>query len=330
MSFRKIIFCLLFIITAEFGITCYAAGPTTIDAKLDSVAILMGKQTVLTYQIVQDKNVKGHFLIDSGPITPNVEIIGTPQSDTIDLGNNRIQIDRKMIIQSFDSGIWEIPGAKYIVGNDTIYSKSLNLKVIPINVDTLKTVNGFKDVEEAPRFITDYLPDFIYYYWWIIVLAVLLIAGAIFIYLKKKKGQPIISIKKKEIPPYEEAVDSLNHLKAAKLWQEGKDKEYFTALTDILRKYIDRRFQINAIEMTSSQILDTLKKNEETKAVNEHLQQILDVADYVKFANVRPLPDDSEASWNKAMNFVEETKPVVEENPNEKNDKAQTKHRNKN
>ena len=62
--------------------------------------------------------------------------------------------------------------------------------------------------------------------------------------------------------------------------------------------------------MTSSQIIDTLRRNEETKAVNEQLKLILEVADFVKFANMRPLPDDSEAEWNRAQYFVNETKPV--------------------
>lgn len=84
-------------------------------------------------------------------------------------------------------------------------------------------------------------------------------------------------------------------------------------MTDILRVYIDRRFEINAVEMTSSQIVETLKKNEETRAVNEQLSMILEVADIVKFANVRPLADDNELAYQRALNFVEATKPVEAE-----------------
>ena len=84
-------------------------------------------------------------------------------------------------------------------------------------------------------------------------------------------------------------------------------------MTDILRVYIDRRFHINAVEMTSSQIIDTLKKNEETKAVNEQLEMILEIADIVKFANARPLADDNEVAYQRAVNFVEATRPVVEQ-----------------
>ncbi|MDD2960932.1 MAG: cell wall anchor protein [Muribaculaceae bacterium] len=285
---------------------------TTIQAKLDSVAILMGKQTVLRYQIVEDKGKEGMLLIENPKlIAPNVEIIGQPKSDTTDLDNNRIQIDRAYIIQSFDSGIWEIPAAKYIIGRDTVVSNKLNLKVVPVATDSLKTIHDYKTVEEAPFFIFDYIPDFIYNYWWVYFIVIILVVLGIIIYSRSKKGKPILKPKKKEIPPYEEAVGALKALKAAKMWQAGQEKEYYTRLTDILRQYIDRRFKINAIEMTSSQIIDTLKRNDETKAVNEQLKLILEIADYVKFANIRPLPDDNEAAFNRAVNFVEDTRPVI-------------------
>ena len=105
---------------------------------------------------------------------------------------------------------------------------------------------------------------------------------------------------------------NLQNLKAAQLWQRGQEKEYFTGLTDILRVYIDRRFGINAVEMTSTQIVATLKERGETRAVNEQLTMILEMADIVKFAAVRPLADDNELAYQRAVNFVEETKPVVE------------------
>lgn len=314
MNIRTKLFVLIGFFASIFPTCNSIHGQVSVKAKLDSVSILMGKQTALHYQVVQNKNQKGYFIQENPElIAPNVEIIGKAKEDTTDLGNNRIQIDRTLIIQSFDSGIWEIPAAKYVIGKDTFQSNSLNLKVTPVLVDSMKTINGYKPVEAPPIFLTDYIPDFIYYYWWVFYLILALIAVTVFIWMRKKKGKPLLAIKRKEIPPYDEAVDALNHLKADKLWQNGREKEYFTQLTDILRKYIDRRFQINAIEMTSSQIIETLKKNDETKAVKEQLAQILDIADFVKFANVRPLPDDSEAAWNKAITFVEETKPV--ENP---------------
>ena len=114
---------------------------------------------------------------------------------------------------------------------------------------------------------------------------------------------------KKRLPPYEEAVERLHMLKGMQLWQNGREKDYYTGLTDILREYIDRRFGVNAVEMTSSEIIDALKHNRETQLVNDQLSEILAVADFVKFASQRPLADDNERSFQRAVNFVNATKP---------------------
>ncbi len=283
-------------------------GNVTFKAKLDSVTLLMGKTTALHLEITQDKNARGFFPGEHlDTLNAMVEIAERPKADTIDLDNNRIQINRDLIIQSFDSGMWIIKPIPYVVNGDTAYSNQLTLKVMPVDVSKMEDINDIKPVEEVPFNILDWLPD----YWWLWLLGLLLIAAGIWAYLKYfKKGINPLKPTKKRLPPYEEAMLNLQNLKAAQLWQQGQDKEYFTGLTDILRVYIDRRFGINAVEMTSSQIIDTLKRNEETKAVNEQLEMILEIADIVKFANARPLADDNEVAFQRAVNFVEETRPV--------------------
>ena len=289
-------------------------GNVTFKAKLDSVTLLMGKTTTLHMEITQDKNARGFFPGEQlDTLNAMVEIAERPKADTVDLDNNRIQINRDLIIQSFDSGMWVIKPIPYVVNGDTAFSNQLTLKVIPVDVSKMEDVNDIKPVEEVPFNLLDWLPD----YWWLWLLGLLLIGAAVWAYFKyfKKGVNPLKPIKKR-LPPYEEAMINLQNLKAAQLWQKGQEKEYFTGLTDILRVYIDRRFHINAVEMTSSQIIDTLKKNEETKAVNEQLEMILEIADIVKFANARPLADDNEVAFQRAVNFVEATRPV--EQPVEK------------
>jgi hypothetical protein len=206
--------------------------------------------------------------------------------------------------------MWIIKPIPYVVNGDTAFCNQLTLKVLPVNVSQMKDINDIKPVEDVPFNLLDWLPD----YWWAWLLGLLLIGAGIWAYRKYyKKGINPLKPSKKRLPPYEEAMINLQNLKSAQLWQQGQEKEYFTGLTDILRVYIDRRFHINAVEMTSSQIIDTLKKNEETKAVNEQLEMILEIADIVKFANARPLADDNEVAYQRAVNFVEATRPVVEQ-----------------
>lgn len=306
-----------------------SGGNVMFKAKLDSATLLMGHVTTLHLEITQDAAARGYFPNEKcDTLNAKIEIASKPIADTVQLDNHRVQINRDLIIQSFDSGLYVIKPIPYVVNGDTAYSNQLTLKVLPVDTnaikvsiaremiargDTLKArpdeIHDLKPVEKPSFRILDYLPNL----WWVWLLALVLLAGALLAYMKwfRKGVNPLRTIKKR-LPPYEEAILNLQRLKAQQLWQQGQEKEYFTGLTDILRVYIDRRFGINAVEMTSSQIVDTLKKNDEAKVVNEQLEMILEVADFVKFANARPLADDNEMAYQRALNFVEATRPVVE------------------
>ena len=302
---------LLIIVAVLFAVARHAA-QTTIKARLDSVVLLMGKTTALHIEIVQDKATVGALLADrQDTLQAMVEIAARPKPDTVDLGNDRVQINRDIIIQSFDSGMYTLPPLAYVVGHDTFATSPITLKVLPVRVDSLKDIHEIKPVEPVPFKLLDWVPDFIADYWWAwLLLLLLLVAGAYAYFHWYRRGINPLKPARKRLPAYDEAMMNLQALKARQLWQNGQEKEYFTGLTDILRVYIDRRFHVNAVEMTSSQIIDTLKRNEETRAVNEQLSLILEMADFVKFAQARPLADDNEVAYQRAVNFVETTKPI--------------------
>ena len=289
------------------------AAPVSITAKLDSAILLMGKTTALHIEVVQEKGANGLFPIDHvDTLNAWVEIADRPAADTTDLGNNRIQINRDIILQSFDSGMYAIGPIAYVVGGDTVRTKQLTLKVLPVKVDSLQDIHDLKPVEGVPFKLFDWVPDFIADWWWAWLLALALIAGGLYYYHRwYKKGINPLKPERKRLPAYEEAMVNLQNLKQKQLWQNGQEKEYFTGLTDILRVYIDRRFHVNAVEMTSTEIIATLKQNDETRAVNEQLSMILEIADFVKFAGARPLADDNEMAFQRAVQFVEATKPVA-------------------
>ena len=111
------------------------------------------------------------------------------------------------------------------------------------------------------------------------------------------------------LPPYEEAMQALSELKGQSLWQNGQEKEYYSKITDILRHYINRRFGVEAMEMTTTQILDVLN-HEDAKDAKSELKEILNAADFVKFAKFRPLADENEQVYRLATVFLDKTKPV--------------------
>lgn len=284
-----------------------------ITAVLDSVTLLMGHKTTIHLEIVEPTNVEGELCLQPEQlIIPEIEVSEIVALDTIDLGNSLRQVNRDVIIQSFDSGEYIIPAIKYLSGKDTLKSNELAMKVFPVNVSHLETINPIADVEDIESKWYDFLPDFIIDYWvWILLLIVIIIVTIVVIVLLHKKELP--NPFKKIVPklsPYEAAMLGLNNLKEQNLCNNGQEKEYYTSLTDILRIYLQDRFGINAVEMTTTQINRALNENPETKSHKEMIRQILEVADFVKFAKVRPMPEDNVRSFNYALQFVEDTKPA--------------------
>ena len=313
MSFKKITtyITLLLISLLSHISQDVKANNVVMYAKMDSSAIWQGEQISIKLEVVQDKDAQVEVLIPQNNLTDEIEIIKVTDGDTIDIKNNRIQIDREIIITSFDSGFYSIPPIKSVLNNDTFATEPLSLKVVPVQVDEENL--DLKDIKDvwSPRFVLfDYIPSYV----WIILLILLLICVGVYVYNKyfrnRAKQETVAEV---EIIPHEKALEELYKLKEEKLWQSGQEKLYYTQLIDILREYIDSRFSINAMEMTTTEILASLRANKETKLVENNLKIILEVADFVKFAKMRPLPEDNEASMRNAIKFVELTIPQKEE-----------------
>ncbi len=309
--YRNIRVALMFMIFSLMSVPVFAR--TSVSVSLDSAYVLMGKQTLMNVEIVEPVSAMSNIFIVPDSMPSEVEAVAWLDGDTVDLGNELRQIRRSLVIQSFDSGVYTLPPVVYISSTDTLLSKQVTLKVNPVDVSGKEDINGMAETIDVKSKWYDWLPDFLTDYWLWIVLGLIVVAGGICAYLiaTRKVDIPLIP-KKKPIPPYELAVSRLKTLKAENLCEKGEEKEYYTRLTDILREYIDERFGINAMEMTSTQILSRLSDNPVTRPSNQLMRQILEVADFVKFAKVRPLPDDNIKSYNSAMEFVENTKPVEE------------------
>ena len=118
-------------------------------------------------------------------------------------------------------------------------------------------------------------------------------------------------------PPYAIALRELDRIKGAKLWQQGKTKHYYSEVTDTLRRYIEGRFEIPAMEQTTAEILQSFRYRRDllTGKSFANLEQTLTLADLVKFAKYEPLPDDNSLALLNAYFFVNDTRP--EERPPE-------------
>jgi hypothetical protein len=303
-------FWLLLFIQCLFVSDKIFAQRTLIDVTIDSAAILIGEQTVLHMTVTIDRDKHVQVVIPGDTLIRGVEVLGFSKPDSSVIENNRLLIKQDILITSFDSALYLLPPLKVIDGLDTVYSNQVALKVstIPVDTDNPEDFFDIKEVWKPPFVLADYYP-------WIfgILITLFLICVAGYIIQRVRNQKPLVPFRREtpQLPPHEQAIMELNRIKQRKLWQQGRSKEYYTSITEILRRYIVARFGINAMEMTSGEILDIIKRNNEADSVYENLKQILQLADFVKFAKWNPLPDENDLSMMNACLFVNQTKPVI-------------------
>lgn len=280
----------------------------TVNARLDSTVLRIGEQTRLTFEISQQPNQKVIMPFFSDTIKGGLEIVEPFKTDTVKSADGHIQVAQHYVVTAFQDSLLYIPPFPFVSNGDTVWSKALSLKVVqPFKIDTTK--NELADIKPVMD------PKFDWMGFWTIVLTILVVCLALaliyFLYRKYFKKQSVLDEKKQELllPAHVVALNYLDKIKQEKAWQQGRSKEYHTELTDVIRTYIERMFNINSMEMTSEEILDQFRlMRMEQKSVYLSLQQILKLADLVKFAKWDATPDEHELSLMNAYLFVNQTK----------------------
>jgi hypothetical protein len=189
-------------------------------------------------------------------------------------------------------------------------SKSLALKVLTMEVDTLHPENFFppKGVQQNPFLWSEWSLSF-----WLSVLMVVLMALGYYFYLRLRDNKPILAPVRivKRLLPHQKAMREIEALRIEHRTMnddnQESQKEYYTRLTDALRKYIEERYGFSAMEMTSAEIIDRLMKAPDAKSLDE-LRMLFQTADLVKFAKYSTLINESDANLMSAIEFINETK----------------------
>jgi hypothetical protein len=152
-------------------------------------------------------------------------------------------------------------------------------------------------------------------WWWLLLIIAAITAGLI--YLFRKKGINPLKIRlKPEEPPHHIALRELERIRIEKIWKHGKIKDYYTEITDVLRQYIERRYGIWAMEMTSDELLQSLSSSIQLSTEDHNkLKQILELSNLVKFAKFEPQNYEHDLILKLSKEFVENTL-IEEETPN--------------
>ncbi len=304
---------LIFMLNATFMF----AQQNVVNASLDTSRLLIGDQTYYSIRLTSARGTQVDWPVLRDSSIKGMEVLRTLAVDTLKNEGNAITRRARYLITSFDSGHHVIPEQQMVVHaaseSDTITVPALAFDVLSFPVDTTKDIFDIKPPYSAPLTFREILP-----YLGVLMGMAVLFFLAVYLFRRLSKNKPIIPVRKPEVPAHVLALQQLDALKEEKLWQQGHVKEYYTRLTDIIRYYIEMRFQVQAMEQTSDEILRSLKSylvdDDPTFAA---LNELLVLADLVKFAKALPLPNENESNILNAYLFVnhtmQETRSIAEQ-----------------
>lgn len=307
-----------FILAAlSFGLgSSVLAQQPVVRAELDSASILVGGQVGLNVTVQVPKGLDCRVLPLPDTLTSHVEVVELVKADTIPQADI-VEYSRRYLITSFDTGLQYVPPipAVMMADSSTVPTPEFALSVInpfqKIDVDEQSGVARIFDIHSAEDAPFQWRELLLYWPWLVGVIA---LAGLVILilWLRKKYGAKAVgglSVKPVPSEPCEVvALRDLERIREQQLWMHNQVKEFYSDLTDTLRRYISSRFGVQAMESTSAQLVEALREPlRKTPQEAEALSRILEQADFAKFAKVEPLADENDRALADAVNFVNAT-----------------------
>lgn len=283
-----------------------------LNAEIDTFQMMIGEQTKIKLELSVDTGYKVVMPDFEKELMSGIEII-EKKRDIRNLNENRRNLyTEEYLITSFDSTLYNIPPFKVLVDSSEYFSNSLALAVYTMPIDTanLQNICGPKDVWNVELTWEEYRDSV--HLGIIVLFLALALAWVVVRFVKNKPIIRIVKIKPKE-PSHIVAINKIESIKIDETFQNDDNiKEYYTQLTDVLREYMHNRFGFNATEMTTSEILDYLRKIDNRENLSD-LKDILETADLVKFAKLHPATNENNRNMMNAIEYVNITKNIEEE-----------------
>lgn len=292
-------------------ISMVSAQEVVINAGLDTNRALIGDHLKLSLHIEKPDNLGLDFPQFKDTITREIEIVHDSYTDTTVISPGRVSIGRELTITVFDTGYFEIPALNFVVTDnhvrDTIRTNPIAFEIISVRADS--TIHDIKSNLRAPVNLGEIL-YFIRKNYPVIILILGLMAALLYVirYFRRRHGRG--KTIKKEIslePPEVIALRELEKIREEKPWLHGRIKVYHIRLSEVLRRYIEGRFNVIALELTTDEILRALKSPVCQSSEINRLAGILKLADLVKFAKAIPAEEENALQVNLATEFVQNT-----------------------
>ncbi len=295
--------CILFLSVMLHSVS---AQDVKVSSRIDKETYLIGDYIRLQIQATTDSS--NQLIWPQAESISTFDIISVNPIDTIRQQSAFI-LNQEIVYSIYDSGNYAMPAIQFQYKKagdqqmNSVFTDSINFKVGTVPVDTTSAIKPIK--ENIDVRVRNFL--------WLYILIGLAVLGIIcfglYLTFFSKKSIKHILPKAKPKPLYERTLEKLKLLDEKKLWQQDDIKTYYSELTDILRAYMEERYQIKAMESTSDEIISQLAQLQTAPELIEKISYILDVADMAKFAKSKPLPNENTLAMQYAVQYVEATKP---------------------
>ena len=283
-----------------------------VEGKVESTDVQVGKPFTLNLSL---KVPYGWFVewndFTTDTLSEQLDIIKRSDVERTADADSNVIVRQQLTLMTFDTGQVQVPpiALKYARSFDDpnrlkAYTDPIDLYSTTIAVDTTLAYKPIVEPIAAPVQMKEVFP------WILAVLLLALAAFGVWYWRKHRKTKVDAdgnNVHGPVIPPYDKAVGDLETLRQQKLWQSGKVKEYFSSLTDIAREYIEGQFGVNAVEMTTDDILEEIKPLHFSQETYDKLKDTMEVADLVKFAKYSSSNLESENAMNTMTEFVNES-----------------------
>ena len=300
---RYYAFFLLFFLTLIPAV----AQESKVNVSIDTASILIGDQ--LIYKITVETNPANLVVFPEGETFNPMEVVESLTADTSRL-ENRFRLLKEYSLTHFDSGSYTIPSQRVLINDTPYFTDSIRIEVVDVVVDTTKQkMFAIKPAMEVPSGFS--IPVWV---WWFV--GILLLAVVLYFILKRRKK---ILEARKQLPPYERALFELQELDKSHLLENRQTKEYYSKLTEAVRRYIEDEVHLRAMESTTSELIQDLELKMDRGELNlsrqtiDELKIILQRADLAKFANSRPDIITAKGDRSKIENVINDTKAAIPE-----------------
>ena len=262
-------------------------------------------------------------------LNKSVEVISRSEIKEQPIDNSSdILLTQHLTLTSFDTGYVEIPsiGIKYYKSakDTSVYTSYTDYMHVYVEAAAIDTTMAYRPIKTPIKQNITFEETVPFVGGGIILAGLVLLIIYIVRRLRKKTNIEEEEVKP-QIPAIVTAREKMAQLKEANLWQSGKYKDYYTDLTGIAREYLEGQFNIDAIEMTSDEILDEVRKIQLDNLIFSKLQNTLITSDLVKFAKATPSPTENENAFKDINSFIEESFVFHQEQEKKKAEEAKAK-----